>query len=134
MSTGGLPLEAVTCHHGGMDADRPPPPDPTKVTQQPSLTFSTGLIWLVVGGLFTAIALAVLIPQALAELPPPGVALSAAIVDVVLYAAMVVVRFAVPVTRLRLRLGLLAIGMLAIAAVSLAAVLIVGFASVSTSG
>ena len=116
------------CIMGVMD-DRPPPYDETKVTEQPSLTFSTGRIWLVVGGLFTAIAVAVLIPQAIAGLPPRGVPVVAAIVDVLLYAGMVVVRFVVPVTRLRLRLGLMAIGMLAIAAVSLAAVLIVGFAS-----
>jgi len=109
--------------------DQPPPRDETKVTEQPSLTFSTGNIWLVVGGLFAAVALAVLIPQTIAGLPPRGVPLAAAIVDVVLYAGMVVVRFAVPVPRLRRRLGLLAIGMLTIAAVSLAAVLIVGFAS-----
>ncbi len=112
-----------------MDDDRPPPQDPTKVTEQPSLTFSTGRIWLVVGGLFTAIALGVLIPQTIAGLPPRGVPLAAAIIDVVLYAAMVAARVAVPVVRLRLRLGLMAIGMLGIAAVSLAAVLIVGFAS-----
>jgi hypothetical protein len=111
--------------------DRPPPFDETKVTEQPALTFSTGRIWLVVGGLFTAIAVAVLIPQAIAGLPPRGVPAAAAIVDAVLYAGMVVVRFVVPVPRLRLRLGLMAIGMLAIAAVSLAAVLIVGFASVT---
>ena len=111
--------------------DRPPPRDETKVTEQPSLTFSTGRIWLVVGSLFTAVALAVLIPQTIAGLPPRGVPLTAAIVDVALYAGMVVVRFVVPVPRLRLRLGLLAIGMLAIAAVSLAAVLIVGFASIT---
>ena len=109
--------------------DEKPSYDETKVTEQPALTFSTGRIWLVVGGLFTAIALGVLIPQAIAGLPPRGVPVVAAIVDVILYAGMVVVRFVVPVTRLRLRLGLMAIGMLAIAAVSLAAVLIVGFAS-----
>ena len=114
-----------------MDADQPPPRDETKLTEQPALTFSTGLIWLVVGGLFTAIALAVLIAQAISDLPPRGVPVVAAIVIALLYAGMVVVRLVVPVTRLRLRLGLLAIGMLAIAAISLAAVLIVGFASVS---
>jgi hypothetical protein len=114
-----------------MDPDQPPPRDETKVTEQPSLTFSTGLIWLVVGGLFAAIALAVLIAQATMDLPPHGVPLTAAVLIVLLYAGMVVVRLTVPVTRLRRRLGLLAIGMLAIAAVSLAAVLIVGFASVS---
>jgi hypothetical protein len=109
--------------------EQPPPFDETKVTEQPSLTFSTGRIWLVVGGVFTAIALAVLIPQAVAGLPPRGVPIAAAIVDVILYAGMIVARLVVPVTRLRRRLGLLAIGMLAIAAVSLAAVLIVGLAS-----
>lgn len=111
--------------------DRLPPRDETKVTEQPSLTFSTGNIWLVVGGLFTAVALAVLVPQTIAGLPPRGVPLAAVIVDVALYAGMLVARFAVPVPRLRRRLGLLAIGMLAIAAVSLIAVLIVGFASVT---
>jgi hypothetical protein len=116
-----------------MDPDQPPPLDPTKVTSQPSLTFSTGRIWLVVGGLFTAIALAVLIPQAVAGLAPQGVPIAAAIVDVVLYAGMVAARILVPVTRLRLRLTLLAIGMLAIAAVSLAAVLIVSFAAASAA-
>jgi len=114
-----------------MDPDQPPPLDPTKVTDQPSLTFSTGRIWLVVGGLFTAVALAVLIPQTIAGLEPRGVPLAAAVIDLALYAGMVVARLTVPVTRLRLRLALMAIGMLAIAAVSLAAVLIVGFAAVS---
>lgn len=112
-----------------MNDDQPPPRDETKVTEQLALTFSTGRIWLVMGGLFTAIALGVLIPQTIAGLPPRGVPLAAAIIDVLLYVAMIVVRFTVPVPRLRRRLGLLAIGMLAIAAVSLAAVLIVGFAS-----
>ncbi len=112
-----------------MDPDRPPPQDPTRLTEQPSLTFSTGRIWLVVGGLFTAIALAVLIAQAVLDLPPHGIPFAAAIVVALLYLGMVVVRLVVPVTRLRRRLGLMAIGMLTIAAVSLAAVLIVGFAS-----
>ena len=112
-----------------MSEHQPPPQDPTRVTQQPSLTFSTGRIWLVVGGLFTAIALAVLIPQVVVGLPPTWVPLAAAIVDALLYAGMVVARLVVPVTRLRLRLTLMAIGMLAIAAVSLAAVLIVAAAA-----
>jgi hypothetical protein len=46
--------------------------DPTRVRDQPALTQSSGLIWLVVGSIFTAIALGVLI--ALVQLPPPGVA------------------------------------------------------------
>lgn len=112
-----------------MDADLPPAQDPTRVTEQPALSFSTGRIWLIVGGLFTVVALAVLIPQIVIGLPPRGVPLAAVIVDLVLYAGMVVARLVVPVPRLRLRLALMAIGMLAIAAVSLAAVLIVGFAA-----
>lgn len=116
-----------------MDPDQPPLHDPTKVTEQPSLTFSTGRIWLVVGGLFTAIAVAVLIPQTVAGLPPRGVPLAAVIVDLALYAGMVVARLTVPVTRLRLRLTLMAVGMLSIAAVSLAAVLIVGFAAAAAA-
>ena len=114
-----------------MDADRPEPRDETRMTEQPALAFSTGTIWLVVGGLLTAIALGVLIPEAVTGLPPQGVPLAAAIVDVVLYALMFVARFAVPVTRLRRRLGLLAIGMLAIAAISLGSVLIVAFAAIT---
>ena len=99
--------------------------DPTRVRDQPALTQSSGLIWLVVGGIFTAIALGVLI--ALVQLPPPGVALVAAIVVAALYAGMWLVRFVVsPVRR---RLGLLAGGMLAIAAISLIATFIVAAAA-----
>lgn len=103
--------------------------DPTRVTEQPALTTSTGRIWLIVGGLFTAIALAVLIPMT--GLPPHGVALGAAIVIGALYAGMIVVRLAVPPGRRRL--GLLAIGMLLIAAVSLVAASIVAVAAWSAA-
>lgn len=116
-----------------MDADRPAPRDETKLTEQPALTFSTGLIWLIVGGLLTLVAVGVLIPQAVSDLPLHGLSLATAIVDVVLYALMIVVRFTVPVTHLRRRLGLLAIGMLAIAGLSLATVVIVAFASASAA-
>ena len=104
-------------------------PDPTRVREQPALTRSRGRIWLLVGGAFTLVALGVLVPEAAIGLPPRGVALGAAVVIVVLYALMVVVRLVVPEVRLRLRLGLLAIGMLAIAFVSLAAVVVVLVAS-----
>ena len=107
------------------DDDRPPPRDETRLTEQPALTFSTGRIWLVVGGFFTAIALGVLIPETVMGLPPHGLPLAAAIVVAVLYALMYVVRFTVPVTRLRRRLGLMAIAMLASAAISLATVIVV---------
>jgi hypothetical protein len=112
-----------------MDADRPAPRDETRLTEQPSLTFSTGRIWLVVGGFFTAIALGVLVTEAVIGLPPAGLALGASIAVVVLYAGMYVARFAVGVPRLRLRLGLMAAAMLAIAVVSLATVIIVAFSS-----
>ena len=97
------------------------PRDPTRVREQPSLTTSTGAIWLIVGGLFTAIALAVLVPMT--TLPPRGLALGAAIAIGVLYAAMVVVRLVVPVGRRRL--GMLATGMLLIAAIATVAAAIV---------
>jgi hypothetical protein len=99
--------------------------DPTRVRSQPALTTSTGAIWLIVGGLFVVVAGIVLL--FLVPLPPPGVALSALIADLVLYAGMVVVRFAV--RRRRLMLGIQAVLMLTIAAVSLGAVLVVAGSS-----
>lgn len=88
---------------------------------QPALTTSSGLIWLVVGGLLAATGVAVLVPMT--ALPPPGVALAAVIIVSALYAGMVAVRLAVRPGRRRL--GLLAAGMIAIAAVALGAVLVV---------
>lgn len=99
--------------------------DPTRVRSQPSLTTASGTIWLVVGGLFVAIALGVLVPMT--SMRPAGVALGAAIAIGALYVAMVVVRVAVPAGRRRL--GMLAIGMLLIAAISLVAVLVVAGAT-----
>lgn len=96
-------------------------PDPTRIREQPALTRSRGTIWLVVGGLFAAVALAMLIPMT--RLPNGGVALASAIVVAALYLGMVVARLAVP--EARRRLNLLAIGMLLIAAVSLTGVAIV---------
>ena len=95
--------------------------DPTKIRNQPALTTSTGRIWLIVGGLFTAISLGVLIPMMALE--PGGVALVAAVVDVVLYLVIVAARLFIGPGRRRL--GVMAIALLVIAAVSLTAVLIV---------
>jgi hypothetical protein len=89
--------------------------DPTRLTNQPALTTSTGRSWLIVGGLFTAIALGVLIPMT--TLAPSGVALTGAIVVAALYLGMLVVRFTVAPGRRRL--GLMASGMIGIALVSL---------------
>ena len=95
--------------------------DPTQMRNQPSLTTSTGRVWLIVGGLFTAISLAVLIPMTALE--PRGVALVAVIADAALYVGMVLARLVIRPGRLRLRL--MATAMIAIAAVSLVAALIV---------
>lgn len=97
------------------------PADPTAVREQPALTTSTGAIWLIVGGLFAAVSLGVLIPMA--TLPGGTVAVVAAIVVATLFLGMVIARFAIPPGRRRL--GTLAATMLLIAAVALGGVLIV---------
>jgi hypothetical protein len=106
---------------GARDTSRDPANDPTAVRAQPALTTSTGTVWLVVGGVFTAISLAMLL--ALSTLPGGGVALAAAVIVAILYVAMLVARTAVPAGRRRLRV--LAVGMLLIAAVALGGVMIV---------
>lgn len=95
--------------------------DPTRVRDQPALTTSTGAIWLIVGGLFAAVSLGVLIPMS--ALPGGTVAAVAAIVIVLIYVGMIVVQFAISPGRRRL--GLHATGMLLIAAVALGTVLFV---------
>jgi hypothetical protein len=97
--------------------------DPTLVRNQPALTTSTGRSWLIVGGLFTAISLAVLI--ALIDFAPHGLALAAAITIGLLYLGMVAARLAVKPGRTRL--GLMAAGMIAIAVVALGAVLVIAW-------
>jgi hypothetical protein len=95
-------------------------PDPTRQRNQPALTTSSGLIWLVTGGLLTVVVLVVLVP--LAASPPTGVALGGCVAAGVLYVGMLGVRSAVRPgpTRLRWLAGL----MIAIAAVGLIAVLV----------
>ena len=61
-----------------------------RVRDQPSLTTSSGKSWLILGGLLSLIAVAVLIP--LLAQSPPGVALFGLCAIVALYAAMVIVR------------------------------------------
>jgi hypothetical protein len=96
-------------------------PDPTWVRNQPSLTTSTGRIWLIVGGLFAVIAFALLV--AMGTLHPLGY--WAAAIIALLYAGMLLVR--AWVTPVRLRLGLLAALMLIIAALALGAVLFIAY-------
>jgi hypothetical protein len=100
-----------------------PPVDPTRVRDQPALTTSKGLSWLILGGLLTLVSLGVLVPMAVLRMPPLGVPGTAALVVGVLYLCMLIVRFATPPGRLRL--ALLAVDMLAIAFVSLLTVLLV---------
>lgn len=104
-------------------ADVPAQSDPTLIRNQPSLTTSTGLIWLVVGGLFAAISIVVL--AFLIDLQPAGLALGSIIATVALYLAMILVRVLVP--RLRLRLGLLAGAMLLMATISFGSTLLISF-------
>jgi hypothetical protein len=66
--------------------------DPTRVRSQPSLTSSTGLIWIVLGAILAAICVGVLL--ALVPLQPVTAWVGLTVV-VVLFAAMVVLRFAV---------------------------------------
>ncbi|WP_167140706.1 hypothetical protein [Diaminobutyricimonas sp. TR449] len=103
-------------------ADTPNKSDSPKVTQQAALTTSSGRIWLVIGGILAVISLGFLwqmreIGQAcpFIEPAPPGCGdgrltsapLIGIAIIVLLYAAMVVVRFTVE--RLRVRLAVMAI-------------------------
>ncbi|MEF2978293.1 hypothetical protein [Subtercola sp. YIM 133946] len=102
-------------------------PDPTKVTNQPALTTSTGRIWLVMGGLFALISAIVLF--FLLPLAPHGLAAVALAVVLLLYVAMVVTQLLT--RRGRARLGVLAALMLTIAAVALVSILIIATAQIS---
>lgn len=101
--------------------DHDPHSDPTRLRNQPALVSSTGSIWLILGGLFAGISIAVL--AALVMRQPAGLAMGAIVVIVVLYIAMALVKFLVRPGRLRL--GVLASLMLAMAAIALTAVIIV---------
>lgn len=85
-------------------ADPSPGLDPTRVTSQPALRTSNGGIWLVMGALFAA---ASAVPLMLLILAPEGrsggLALAALMLVLALYAAMLVIRFAV--SRRLLRCG-----------------------------
>ena len=99
--------------------------DPTRIGSQPALTTSTGRIWLIVGGIFTGVSLAVLMPMT--QLPPPGVALTGAIAVATLYIAMIVARIVIPAGRRRLML--LAAAMLTIAATAVVTATVVASAA-----
>jgi hypothetical protein len=92
-----------------------------RVRDQPSLTTSSGRSWLILGGLLSLVAVAILIP--LLSQDPPGVALFGLCAIVALYAAMVIVR--VNAHPGRGMLALLAIFMIAIALIGVVCVGIV---------
>lgn len=107
-----------------MTDNRVSPPsrlDPTRVTNQPALRTSSGLVWLVMGGLFAAVSL---IPFAMLIFTPDtrsgGLALAVAVAIIALYGAMVITRV---VTRRReRRLRIMAGCMLTMALVALVGV------------
>lgn len=94
--------------------------DPTRMIDQPALRTSTGLVWLVVGGILAAIGFALLLAMTTIN---PVIAWPGAIAIVVLYAAMVVIRFAI--APLRARLFTLATLFCAITIVALVCVFII---------
>jgi hypothetical protein len=100
--------------------------DPTKVTNQPSLTTSSGTVWLVTGGLMAAICVALL--AAMLPLQPPGVAFWGLIAVVVLYAGMLETRLLARAGRVRLTLLAVLFGL--IAATGLGCVLVIGVSQV----
>ncbi|MGD8167892.1 hypothetical protein ACEXOS_011780 [Herbiconiux sp. P16] len=100
--------------------------DPTKVTNQPSLTTSTGKIWLILGAVMAAIAVGLL--WALQQVNSTGVAIVGIVVILLLYVAMVEVRLLVRGGRLRLSLMAVCFG--AIAAVALVCVLVIGMSQI----
>lgn len=70
--------------------------DPTKMKNQPALQTSTGLVWLVMGGIFAAVSLIPFVYFVFAgEGSVRGLAVAVTLVVLSLYAAMFVVRFTV---------------------------------------
>lgn len=92
-----------------------------RLRDQPALTTSTGRVWLIMGGLFAAIALLLLVPML--EFEPQGVADVAIAAVLVLYGGIVLARLVVPPGRRRL--GIMAACMLTMAFVALLAVIVI---------
>lgn len=95
--------------------------DPTLMRNQAALRHSAGTVWVVIGALFTVVALVVFLPA----LPlQPTIAWIGVLAVMVLFSAMLLTRYAVADHRRRL-LTLAAL-LIAIAAVSLVCVLLIG--------
>lgn len=97
--------------------DRSDRSDPTRMSNQSSLQTSRGTIWIVVGGLFAALSLVPFVALIVSGSPAAPVAMVAGGLVILLYAAMLVLRFAIRNRTRRLRL--LAACMLTLAAVAL---------------
>lgn len=91
--------------------------DTTLVRNQPALQTSSGAIWLVMGAIFVVVCLIPLGLIATTAGPAVPVAMITGFIMVLLYAALVVVRLAVPHRARRLRL--MAVLLLATALVAL---------------
>ncbi|QBE48600.1 hypothetical protein [Leucobacter triazinivorans] len=78
-------------------------PDPTKMANQPALQTSSGLIWVVMGGLFAILSLVPFTMLTVSAGPSQPVALTAGALVVLLYALLLVLRFAIPPGPRRLR-------------------------------
>jgi glucan phosphoethanolaminetransferase (alkaline phosphatase superfamily) len=76
--------------------------DPTRLSNQPALTTASGTSWLIIGGLFSGISIAVL--AVLATVAARGLAWGSIAAIIGLYAAMFIVRFTVGSHRRRLRI------------------------------
>lgn len=106
----------------GGSGRNPREPDPTKMQNQPALQTSSGLIWVVMGGLFAALSLVPLILLIVAAGESRLVAIVTAALVALLYALLIVLRFAIP--RGPRRLWWLAACMLTMAAIALIGVLV----------
>lgn len=83
-----------------------------KVTKQAALTTASGRTWLIVAGILTGLSLIML--WAMRELPPLGAATTGFVIVIVLFLAMVAVRFGITQPRARLiALALLTIAIVA---------------------
>ncbi len=91
--------------------------DPMSMSNQPALQTSSGLIWIVVGGCFAIASLVPLVMLALAGGASTPIAVVAITAVLLLYAAIIVLRFAV--ARRPIRLWWMAACMLMMAAVAL---------------
>ena len=91
--------------------------DPTSMSNQPALQTSTGRIWLVMGGLFAALSMIPLVALAAGGGPSMPLAVTTIAAVIVLYAAMIAIRFTVE--QRQRRLWWMAACMLMMAAVAL---------------